>query len=166
MAHYDLERGLNEHSEHAATSVEHDWKGKLERARLQHEDSIVCLRKEFEMELAASKQKLDRALSLESSYQDASRELGKLKGKLDQLTSELSDAKREVAERDELVQATEKRAAENQETIDSLKVVIGDFSRSVDGYLLDREDRDETIASLKAVIDDMHRSIGADEPKN
>lgn len=162
-----LEKSLNERSEQLAAAAEHEWKAKLETSRLQEEETIASLRNEFEMELAASAQKLDRALAFEASYQEASREITKLKTRLDELASELSDARGETRERDELVRSSEKKARENQETIDSLKAVINDFSRSVDGYLQDRDDQDQTISSLKAVIDDVYRSIGGpDEPAN
>ncbi|HLE69571.1 MAG TPA: hypothetical protein VJH87_07810, partial [Vicinamibacteria bacterium] len=54
---------------------------------------------------------------------------------------------------------------ENTKTIASLKAVIDDFSRSVEGYMRDREESDQTISSLKAVIDDFYRGIGGENPE-
>jgi chromosome segregation ATPase len=88
-----------------------------------------------------------------------------LNAKLEKLETELSVARHEIVERDTAIQSHSRKAAEHQQTVDSLKAVINDFSRSVDGYVEDGDEKkDEKISSLKSVIDNMYRSI--DGPKN
>ena len=157
-----LEQNLTRRSEKAASTVERDGKAKLEKVLLQHEDAIASLRKEFEMELATSK----RASGFEESYQEVARELITAQGQLESLTRDLADAHGELEEREKVIAKHTKKVADNKETIDSLRTVINDFSRSVNGYLQDRDNQDQTISSLKEVIADMYRSIDAREQKN
>ncbi len=161
-----LEKNLDERIEKADSGAERDWKAKLEKVRLQHEDAITSLRKEFETELATSKQQVHRASGLEESYQEVARELTEVQGQLESLTRELADAHKELGERDKLITKHAKKVADDKETIDSLKTVINDFSRSLDGYLQDRHDQDQTISSLKEVIADMYRSIDGRKGQN
>ena len=161
-----LEKNLDERIEKADSGAERDWKAKLEKVRLQHEDAIASLRKEFETELATSKQQVHRASGLEESYQEVARELTEVQGQLESLTRELADAHKELGERDKLITKHAKKVADDKETIDSLKTVINDFSRSLDGYLQDRHDQDQTISSLKEVIADMYRSIDGRKGQN
>ncbi len=161
-----LEKNLAGRSDKAASTAERDGKAKLEQVLQQHEETIASLRKEFDMELATSKQQVHRAGGFEESYQEVARELTTVQGQLESLTQDLADAHQELAERDKAIANHTKRVADSKETIDSLKTVINDFSRSVDGYLQDRDDQDQTISSLKEVIADMYRSIDAREEKN
>ncbi len=158
-----LEKNISGRSEKAASTAKREGKANLEKVLLQHEEAIASLRKEFEMELATSKQQVHRASGFEESYQEVARELTTVQGQLESLTRDLADAHGELAERDKLVAKHKKKVADNKETIDSLKTVINDFSRSVDGYLQDRDDQDQTISSLKEVIADMYRSIDGEE---
>ena len=105
----------------------------------------------------------ETAPQIEESYQEAARELTTVQGQLESLTRDLADAHQELAERDQIIAKHKKKVTDNKETIDSLKTVINNFSRSVDGYLQDRDDQDQTISSLKDVIADMYRSIDGRE---
>ena len=53
----------------------------------------------------------------------------------------------DVLDRERALEEQKRRNAENVKTIDSLKAVIDDFSRSVEGYMRDREESDQTISS-------------------
>jgi chromosome segregation ATPase len=161
-----LEKNLTGRSDKAASTAERDGRVKLEKVLLQHEEAIASLRKEFEMELATSKQQVHRASGFEESYQEVARELTTVQGQLESLTRDLADAHQELAERDKVIAGHTKKVADSKETIDSLKTVINDFSRSVDGYLQDRDEQDQTISSLKEVIADMYRSIDARDEQN
>jgi|GEM_PF-2516379 len=160
-----LETSLRAKAEKAVVTAEQDWKGKLESLRREYEEVVESSRKEFELELAAAIRASEGARSIEESYEAASRELSTLNAKLEKLETELSVARHEIVERDTTIQSNSRKAAEHQQTVDSLKAVINDFSRSVDGYVEDGDEKThEKINSLKAVIDDMYRSI--DGPKN
>ena len=160
-----LEKSLRAKSEKAGVAAEQEWKGKLESLRRQYDEVIESSRKEFELELATAMQASEGARSIEESYEAASRELSTLNAKLEKLETELSVARHEIVERDTAIQSHSRKAVEHQQTVDSLKAVINDFSRSVDGYVEDGDEKkDEKINSLKSVIDDMYRSI--DGPKN
>ena len=163
-----LEKSLRAKSEKAGVAAEQEWKGKLESLRRQYDEVIESSRKEFELELATAMRASEGARSIEESYEAASRELSTLNAKLEKLEkleTELSVARHEIVERDTAIQSHSRKAVEHQQTVDSLKAVINDFSRSVDGYVEDGDEKkDEKINSLKSVIDDMYRSI--DGPKN
>ena len=160
-----LEKSLRAKSEKAGVAAEQEWKGKLESLRRQYDEVIESSRKEFELELATAMRASEGARSIKESYEAASRELSTLNAKLEKLETELSVARHEIVERDTAIQSHSRKAVEHQQTVDSLKAVINDFSRSVDGYVEDGDEKkDEKINSLKSVIDDMYRSI--DGPKN
>ena len=160
-----LEKSLSAQAEKAVVTAEQDWKGKLESLRGQYEEVIESSRKEFELELAAAIRASEGARSIEESYEAASRELSTLNAKLEKLETELSIARHQIVERDTTIQSNSRKAAEHQQTVDSLKAVINDFSRSVDGFVEEGDTKkNEKIDSLKSVIDDMYRSI--DGPKN
>ena len=163
-----LEKSLRAKSEKAGVAAEQEWKGKLESLRRQYDEVIESSRKEFELELATAMRASEGARSIEESYEAASRELSTLNAKLEKLEkleTELSVARHEIVERDTAIQSHSRKAVEHQQTVDSLKAVINDFSRSVDGYVENGDEKkDEKINSLKSVIDDMYRSI--DGPKN
>ena len=156
-----LEKTVNERADKVTSATEGEWKKKLAKVTAQHEEEVGSLRKEFEMELATANQQTKRASGFEESYQEAARELTAVQGQLESVTRDLADAHKELEERDSELAQYERRSSENKETIDSLKSVIDDFSRSIDSYLQDRDEQNETITSLKQVIADMYRSIDA-----
>ncbi len=154
-----LEKSFNERSEKAVAGLERDWRARVEKERFGHEEAAAALKRDFEMELATVRQQVERTRGIEESYQAAARDLGKMKGTLEEVSASLAEAHNEIADRDRALQDQTRRLSENGKTIASLKAVIDDFSRSVEGYMRDREESDQTISSLKAVIDDFYRDL-------
>lgn len=159
-----LEKSFNERSEKAISSLEQDWRARMEKDRFGHEEATAALSRDFEMELATVRQQSERSRGVEETYQTAARDLTAMKGSVEELSRSLTEAHNEIADRDRALQDQTRRLQENTKTISSLKAVIDDFSRSVEGYMQDRVESDQTITSLKAMIDDFHRSIGEENP--
>ncbi len=160
-----LEKTFHEKSERATSGLEQEWRARLERERLTHQEAAAALSRDSEMELGTVRQQLERSRGIEESYQAAARDLTTMKSSVDELTRSLAEAHNEIADRDRALQDQSRRLQESAKSIASLKAVIDDFSRSVEGYMRDREESDQTISSLKAVIDDFYRGIGG-ERKN
>ncbi len=154
-----LEKTFNEKSDKVVSSLERDWRARMEKERFGHEEATSALTRDFEMELATVRQQIERSRGIEESYQAAARDLTTMKGSVDELTRSLAEAHNEIADRDRALQDQTRQISESTKTISSLKAVIDDFSRSVEGYMRDREESDQTISSLKAVIDDFYRGI-------
>jgi CheY-like chemotaxis protein len=159
-----LEKSFNEKSDKAVSSLERDWRARVDKERFGHEEATAALTRDFEMELATVRQQIERTKGIEESYQAAARDLMVMKGSVEELTRSLAEAHNEIADRDRVLQEQTRRLQENTKTIASLKAVIDDFSRSVEGYMRDREESDQTISSLKAVIDDFYRGIDGETP--
>jgi CheY-like chemotaxis protein len=159
-----LEKSFNEKSEKAVSSLERDWRARIDKERFGHEEAKAALTRDFEMELATVRQQIERSRGIEESYQSAARDLSTMKASVEELTRGLAEAHNEIADRDRALQDQTRRLSENTKTISSLKAVIDDFSRSVEGYMRDREESDQTISSLKAVIDDFYRGIDGETP--
>ncbi len=159
-----LEKSFNEKSEKAMSSLEQEWRARIEKERFGREEATAALTRDFEMELATVRQQVERSRGIEESYQAAARDLSTMRGSIEELTRSLAEAHNEIADRDRALQDQTRKLTENTKTISSLKAVIDDFSRSVEGYMRDREESDQTISSLKAVIDDFYRGIDGETP--
>jgi hypothetical protein len=129
-----LEKSFNERSEKATSSLERDWRARIEKDRFGYEESTAALTRDFEMELATVRQQMERSRGIEESYQAAARDLTTMKGSVEELTQSLADAHNEIADRDR--RSRIRRGGYRRAPRPSrLKAVIDDFSRSVEGYM-------------------------------
>jgi CheY-like chemotaxis protein len=134
-----LENNLNQRSEKAVSAAEREWKTKLEKTRIQHEESVASLRHEAELEVAALQQRLERSAELEESHERLSHELAALKKQVDSLSEELSRAHYELAERNQLLAEHTEHAANNAESAKSLGEELSRVRHEL-------SDRDQLIA--------------------
>lgn len=163
---HGLEQSLVGRTGDQTAKVEAEWKDKLAREQEKHEQAVKALTNDFTMEIATLRRQLDRTRAMEDSYQAGAQEITSLKAKIDALTEEVTEVRMALAEREHELELSQKKLSETTGSIESLKAVIEDFSRSVKGFDQERQESDETIDSLKAVIDDFYRSLHGSEPKN
>ncbi|HSF15654.1 MAG TPA: response regulator [Vicinamibacteria bacterium] len=162
----ELETSLVTRKEHASSKSEAEWKARLDRERIQNEESVKALTNDFAIELATLRRQVERSKALEESYKASNHDVTNLRNKLTTAGEQLTEARMSLAEREHELEVHRKKLADTTGTIDSLKAVIDDFSRSVEGIDRERKESDGTIDSLRAVIDDFYRSVKASGPTN